>query len=347
MSAWSKAQLGWTTPQTASIGVENRVARSEGYASEEAPHHIYKIGDGEFGFPLYEYLLIEFRKTNWLKGGIAIYHVDEQLDNYNKEGYPNQIVNGIKWPSNGNHYKIALLAADGNFDLEKQNNQGNSIDLYSIGQSLLPSEDANGPFPNTDSYQYGNIAPTGVRICVTSDTKGPFMTFLFSDSNPIQPWMTRMSENFENATSSAFSFASAAKVVNNKRCRGSRCVSIKNNTAAMSVTVESTCLTELQVSFDFYSIGLANGEAIILEYSPVGGGADDWILVRSLTKTQKGTGGTNIFHRNRKWFSNSIDWPLTNRKATDMEASYIVLRFRTTSSKTNIFIDNLEIEGKF
>lgn len=346
LSAWTKIQLGWTTPRTPSIGVENRASRSEGYPTSEAPDQAFKIGDGEFGFPIGEYLLIEFRQSDWLIGGIAIYHVDEQQSNYNTEGYPNQIDGGIRWPYNGNHYKIALSPADENFELEQQINQGNSNDLYSIGQSLLPSKDANGPFPNTDSYQIGVIKRTGVRVCITSDVDGPFMTFLFADGNPTQPWMTRLSENFENGSNNAISFESQAKVVRNKRCRGSKCASIKNNQAYLLVTVETVCLTELQVSFEFISVRLKKGEQIILDYSPTNGDTNDWTLLKAWTK---GKGGTNNF-RNGKWFLKSENLSLTNMEVANTKSSNILLRFRTTSlpgQRKNIVIDNLKIEGKF
>ena len=216
LSAWTKIQLGWTAPRTPSIGVENRVSRSEGNSTSDAPEQAYKIGDGEFGFPRGEYLLIEFRKSDLLIGGIAIYHIDEEQSNYDTEGYPNQIEGGISWPYNGNHYAIALAPADGEFELEQKINSGNSKDLYSFGQSLLPSKDASGPFPNTDSYQKGVLKQTGVRICVTSDMNGSYMSFLFADNNPTQPWMTLLSEDFENGPSAVIAFESKAKTLENK-----------------------------------------------------------------------------------------------------------------------------------
>jgi hypothetical protein len=340
-------QLGWTTPRTPSIGVENRVSRSEGYPTSEAPDQAFKIGDGEFGFPLGEYLLVEFRQSDLLLGGIAIYHVDEQQSDYDTEGYPGQIDGGIEWPYNGNHYKIALLPADEKFELEQDINLGNSNDLYSIGQSLLPSADENGPFPNTDSYQYGVIERTGVKVCITSDVDGPYMTFLFADDNPTQPWMTRLSENFENGSNTAISFASKAKVVRNKQCQGSKskCVSFKGNEAYLLATVEIVCLTELQVSVEFLSLRLKKGEQIILDYSFTNGDTNDWTLLKAWTK---GRGSTDNI-RNRKWISKSINLSLTNMEVTNPESSNILLRFRTTSlqGKNVLFIDNLKIEGKF
>jgi hypothetical protein len=338
-SAWTKIQLGWTMPRTPSKGMENRVYRSEGYPTNEGQDKAFKIGDGDFGYPIGEYLLIEFRQTDLLIGGIAIYHVDEQQNNYDTEGYPNQIDGGISWPYNGNHYYVALLPADEKFELERRINQGNSNDLYSFGQSLLPSKDANGPFPNTDSYQNGVVQQTGVRICVTSDINGPYMTFLFADNDPNQPWMTRLSEDFEEgAGGDAISFDSKAKVVRNKNCRGLRCASIPRSTSLL-VALEVICLSELQISFQFNSLGLRKGEEIVLEYSTTGND-DDWTILKAWAK-RKGS------FRNRKWYLKSVNLSLANIEVVDTESSNILLRFRSSSSKKRILIDDLKIEGKF
>lgn len=338
LSAWSKIQLGWTAPKTPLIGEENRVSRSEEEPTSEAPEQVFKIGDGKFGFPGGEYLLIEFRKSNKLLGGIAIYHVDEQSD-YDIEGYPDQVDNGMEWPANGNHYKIALLPADNSFELERGINHGTSSDLYGFGQSLLPSEGANGPFPNTDSYQNGLVQQTGVRICITSDVERPYMTFLFADKNP--SWITLLSEDFENQPiSTAVSFVSDAKVKRNKnKCKDFRCVGIKTSSASMSITVKTVCLTEIRVSFKLYSLNLKQGEKIILEYLRTDTDGSDWTLLETWTRTN---GGANSF-RNKEWISNSVYLPLV-----DPESNTVVkFRLSTTSLKRKMFIDDLEIEGKF
>ena len=77
------------------------------------------------------------------------------------EGFPGQ----SGWPSNGLHYHVALLQADGRYDLEKGNNRGDYADLfrydYYIGvDHLFPSESDPilGPFPNTDSYRQGIVS---------------------------------------------------------------------------------------------------------------------------------------------------------------------------------------------
>ena len=59
------------------------------------------------------------------------------------------------------------MQADGLYELEKKANRGNAGDLFQPGQSLGPSNDPlAGPFPNTDSYQAGNLTQTGIKIHV-------------------------------------------------------------------------------------------------------------------------------------------------------------------------------------
>lgn len=333
MSGWSKMKLGWTEPQTPSIGVENYVARSEG---NHTSNRLFKIGDDDFLFPEGEYLLIEFRKTEWLIGGIAIYHIDENAVGYNDEGFPGQ----QGWPSNGNHYKVALLPADGNFDLEKGVNQGNSADLYSIGQSLSPSIDITGPFPNTDSYQ-GAIVQTGVEICITSDTEGEQMTFLFSDGKANATWMPRLSEDFDNPSSEVFS---DVKVVKNNKCKNStdsvtrKCAAIREQTP-LSLSVETTCLTDLKVSFDFYFIRVKRGEKLDLEYYETE--KESWSLLKRWTKN----GRKDSPLKNRTWYSADVSLSVTN--SSNLKVSSIGLRFGINSSKGKVFIDNVVIEGKY
>jgi hypothetical protein len=179
MSAWAKVFLGWSIPHTPDVGV-NTLMRTEEYPTDEFPNQVYRIGS-EFGFPPNEYLLIEYRKPFWLNGGIAIFHIDESVG-YNDEGYPGQVVNDQVWPENGRHYRISLLPADRLYELERDINQGNSKDLYKAGAMLLPSEGKpnDGPFPNSDSYQGGNLVPTGVGIFANSFSGDSTMNFEFA-----------------------------------------------------------------------------------------------------------------------------------------------------------------------
>ena len=91
-------------------------------------------------------------------GGLLIYHVDTTVRHPGTVGYPGQ----AGWPHNGNHYRVALLPADGNYDLELGVNNADAGDFWTPGMSLGPDV----THPNTHSYQYGQIASTGIRITV-------------------------------------------------------------------------------------------------------------------------------------------------------------------------------------
>ena len=174
-SAWCKMTLGWVTPTV--ISASGTYSISQG----ETNKAIYRINRG---FTPNEYLLIENRQPAGLEtvipqGGLAIWQIDETKPGNTTEGYPGQ----AGWPGNGNHYKVALLQADGKYDLEKiahtnASQRGDSTDLYraggvnAIGMSTTPS---------TDRYNtsIGSIAPTANRI-INISASGSTMTFDYS-----------------------------------------------------------------------------------------------------------------------------------------------------------------------
>ena len=159
MDPWSKIQLGWISPVVLNIS---------GYYTLEASFikgRTYKVQEG---YPNGEYLLIENRQpygfdTDLPQGGLAIWHIDE-LASYESQGFPGQ----AGWPNNGQHYLVALLQADGEYDLERGKNNGDGGDLWhseSKLKKLGPSSAVGkGPFPNTDSYQGGVVRQTGIEI---------------------------------------------------------------------------------------------------------------------------------------------------------------------------------------
>ena len=117
-----------------------------------------------------------------MRQGLAVWHIDENaigVADYGSgtvEGHPGQ----DGWPENGKHYWVALLQADGNYDLENGYGRGDSGDLFhSAGVNYLgPSVDSDGPYPNTDTYQNGDVARTGVTIRDIS-ASGDVMTFIY------------------------------------------------------------------------------------------------------------------------------------------------------------------------
>jgi M6 family metalloprotease-like protein len=172
-SAWCKIFLGWVTPAVISSAGTYTSSQAESSPS------IFRINNG---YPSGEYLLIENRQPagfdrNIPQGGLAVWHVDENKTDNTDEGYPGQ----AGWPANGHHYHVALLQADGNYDLETKSdiNRGDSGDLFRNG---AVAEVSHTTVPNTDAYQGGNIVNTGNRIYGISSS-GSSMTFNFSSSS--------------------------------------------------------------------------------------------------------------------------------------------------------------------
>lgn len=176
-SAWCKSELGWIVP---------RVLTAPGTydaAQVETEPTVFRI---DSGYPNGEYLLIENRQPVGLdssipngpggRGGLAIWHIDEMKPENDDPGHPTQ----VGWPANNKHYKVALLQADGRYDLESNpRNRGDGEDLYRGGHVNRIDPDT---LPSTDSYQGGIVAETGHRISEISNT-GPTMSFQFGDSS--------------------------------------------------------------------------------------------------------------------------------------------------------------------
>jgi len=175
LAAWNKYQLGWVEPIEIQYDGIYEIR-----ASAEAPD-IYIIRKGYSN--AFEYILIEnrqpvpgtFDEKFFNPGGITIYHVDEgvfylfgmgsSIRGNTPKGGP--FLDG--WPGNGRHYPVALLQADGLYELEQNINGGHSDDLWnSADQKLGPGNGekiaSSAPYPNTDSYNLGNIVVTGITI---------------------------------------------------------------------------------------------------------------------------------------------------------------------------------------
>lgn len=183
LSSWSKIQLGWASPTVLTSG------GSYSLNSWASTPEVYRI---DKGFPSGEYLLIENRQrvgfdAKMPQAGLTIFHIDDRAPR-NDEGYPGQ----DGWPTNGKHYRVALLQADGKYDLEKGNGRGDGGDVWHSGASIGPSTNAStGPHPNTDAYQNGNIVSTGISISQIS-SPGEEMSFYltFDGEEPPAPIST-------------------------------------------------------------------------------------------------------------------------------------------------------------
>jgi M6 family metalloprotease-like protein len=176
LSAWCKTRLGYVTP----INVASPGVFSLPQAETNAGAAVIGLGYG-----LNEYLMIENRQPvgfdSQLKGGgLAIWHIDVNVptqpgDPCNKiQGYPGQ----PGWPDNGKHYAIALLQADGRYDLEKSTARGDSTDLYSNQPNIAVSDET---LPSGSGYQVGFVVPNGNEISEVS-APGTTMTFRYRPS---------------------------------------------------------------------------------------------------------------------------------------------------------------------
>jgi immune inhibitor A len=151
IDAWGKSRLGFVTPvvPTGNL-IDEAVLRAEVYPVA------YKVWTN--GSPGSQYFLLEHRRRQgfdqWIPGkGIVIYHVDESMSNNNNQ----------RCGSGSPHYRVAVEQADGECDLEYNNNQGDSGDPWpGTGGTYNPNAAFNRiSTPNTRAY---DDSPTGVSI---------------------------------------------------------------------------------------------------------------------------------------------------------------------------------------
>ncbi len=152
--AWSKVKMGWVEPELILPGahIVERVETSQSILLVES------------GYPPGEYLLLENRHPYGYDRlapgtGVAVWHIDEAkghmvLNDVNEdEGYPGQ----SGWPFNNNHYRIALMQAEGWFSLEQHISKGIAENLY-VDQGIHNTTSPSTWSYRKDSVQYSNNA---------------------------------------------------------------------------------------------------------------------------------------------------------------------------------------------
>jgi M6 family metalloprotease-like protein len=186
LMGWTRMELGWVTPTE----IDGDGVYTIGSAEETSDLYVIKKG-----YYPNEYLLLENRQAiaggfdeNFFEpGGITIYHVDENI--WAATGFQSNMGNTPKggpfqagWPGNGKHYPVALLQADGLYELEQNINGGDSGDLWNSPDQILgpgngEAEANSATYPNTDGYAWGTIAVTGLTIKNFQYTQGKTMSF--------------------------------------------------------------------------------------------------------------------------------------------------------------------------
>lgn len=149
--AWCKANQGW-------VSIDNRTSNGVVTIHDvKDSHTVYRLWKD--GGPGNEYFLVENRqKTGFdasLPGdGLLIFHIDE----------------GQSGNTDENHYKVALMQADGKRDMELHHSRGDAGDPY-------PGSSGNVTFNNTSTPNSKSYA--GAMTCVAVSgisASGPTMT---------------------------------------------------------------------------------------------------------------------------------------------------------------------------
>lgn len=130
-------------------------------------------------------------------GGILIWHIDKNMERewMSSPGWPQQ----PGWPGNGNHFQVALVQADSQYNMERNRNYRDLTDCWcsSCWADDLKLEPGPGQkqalagsynqYPNTDSYTNGTIQKMGIMISNFSPI-GLSMSFTVTfGGNPVTP----------------------------------------------------------------------------------------------------------------------------------------------------------------
>jgi immune inhibitor A len=150
-SAWCKVNQSWVTVENPQADATVSIDDVKNSAT------VYRLWNG--GTPGDEYFLLENRQQTGFDvslpgAGLLIWHIDEAQSGNTDE----------------NHYKVALMQADGTRDMERNLNRGDVGDVY-------PGSNNNDTFDatsNPNSKSYGNV-DTCVAVSGIS-ASGPTMT---------------------------------------------------------------------------------------------------------------------------------------------------------------------------
>ncbi len=164
--AYMKYTAGWAD-LSMPTGYEN------GLSAPSAGNVVYKFDKP--GAPN-EYYLVENRQKTGRDSaipdnGLAIWHVDENGSNDWQQRTPDY------------HYEVTLVQADGDWDLEHYNNNGDSYDLYA---ATAETECTPTTYPNTDWWDGSESGYYFTNISSSSSV----MTFDFADGPPFNPEFT-------------------------------------------------------------------------------------------------------------------------------------------------------------
>lgn len=178
MSAWSKAVLGWVSPQPVLGTISDSVSAASGNAD------VYQVRSGSPG-NWGEYFLIENRQKSGFDiglpdSGLAIWHIDESMGSFfnNDVNKTECVPVGPSWNNcSSSHYRVSLVQADNQHHLEYNNNRGDANDLFDSSTPALTDTSS----PNSKLF---NGASSGVALSSIS-ASGATMTAALGDGTAI------------------------------------------------------------------------------------------------------------------------------------------------------------------
>jgi len=179
MSAWSKYMLGWVDPvQVSTKLTDETIGPAAAYAD------VYQFfPDNQTNSK--EYYLIENRQRIGFDAGLpgtglAIWHIDENMASY--YNYDNKYECTDPGNCADSHYRVALVQADGYWDLEIGYNRGDSGDLY-------PGSSGNTDFSSTtdpDNLLYdgspSHVAISDITVSGTTVTASLSLAYAITPS---------------------------------------------------------------------------------------------------------------------------------------------------------------------
>ena len=188
--AWSRIQMGFASAVNITVNTY-----SQAIASVEGGGPIHRLWNS--GSIEDEYFLVENRQKIGYdaylpSSGLLVWHIDDAKSNNTQEWWPGQ--------SGGNHYLVALEQADGLYELEHKNGQGNAGDPFP-GTYSTTLFDATTT-PSSDSYTSGTSFVKIDNISSSAETMYADLIVGFSagidHEDPLLPVSIALSQNYPN-----------------------------------------------------------------------------------------------------------------------------------------------------
>uniref|UniRef100_A0A7S4DB36 SMB domain-containing protein n=1 Tax=Heterosigma akashiwo TaxID=2829 RepID=A0A7S4DB36_HETAK len=196
LSGWSKVELGWINVWELNSTWFNNSDKITTYVDEIHDPWWPYVMKVAFPYTPGEYLLLEYRMAlendrGQPADGLLVWHIDETVENNDDEGY----YGDGTFPSS--HYQVALIQADGAFDLE-QGYSADSGDVFIEGDRLFNSLEAH---PSSMGYLGGVGYTSGLAMTVFRE--GEWLAESWTTSWGDHDNYLMLNISFTNATSTA------------------------------------------------------------------------------------------------------------------------------------------------